>query len=498
MDDGHAEGAGVPAPGGAAGPRPAATERTHPDTTVSFEDVLGVGPFPPIYGRRRALIEELRELDQELSGLAGPRPTDDWALARQQVAPVPAGSKGFSTIPQAIEAIRAGQVIIVVDDEDRENEGDFVMAASAVTPEAVNGMITHGRGLLCLSMTGERLDELGIGQMVPEAAGREETAFTVSVDLDIEGSTGISASDRARTILRAVDPAARPEDFRRPGHVFPLRARPRGVLDREGHTEASIDLARLAGLPPAGVICEIMNPDGTMARLPQLLQIAEQFGMHLVTIEDLVAYRRRHEVHVRQVADVALPTDVGDFRAIAFESDLDRIEHVALILGDVRGGEAVPVRLHSECLTGDVFGSQRCDCGPQLQEAMRRVAEHGSGVVLYLRGHEGRGIGLVEKLRAYNLQEDGHDTVEANIELGHAADLRDWDAAAQILNELGVESVRLLTNNPAKVAALEANGIRVEGRDSLEIPPTEHNRRYLETKRTKLGHALELGEPDQD
>jgi len=493
MDDGRAGGAEMSE--GVAGPRPEALGDEPPrPPTVFLDDLLGVGPFPPIYGHRRALIEELRELDLELEGLAGPRPTDDWALARQRAAPVPAGRKGFSTIPQAIEAIRQGQVIIVVDDEDRENEGDFVMAASAVTPEAVNGMITHGRGLLCLSMTGQRLDELGIGQMVPEAAGREETAFTISIDLDIEGSTGISAADRARTILHAVDPAADPGDFRRPGHVFPLRAQPGGVLDRQGHTEASVDLARLAGLPAAGVICEIMNSDGTMARLPQLLAIAQQFGMHLVTIEDLVAWRRRQEVHVRRVADVALPTDLGNFRAIAYESDLDRIEHVALVLGDVRDRDAVPVRLHSECLTGDVFGSQRCDCGPQLREAMRRVEEHGSGVVLYLRGHEGRGIGLVDKLRAYTLQESGHDTVEANIELGHAADLRDWDAAAQILSDLGVSSVTLMTNNPAKVAALEVNGIHVAGQEPLQIAPTEHNRRYLETKRTKLGHTLDLGD----
>jgi 3,4-dihydroxy 2-butanone 4-phosphate synthase/GTP cyclohydrolase II len=463
-----------------------------------MDELLGVGPFPPLYGRRRVLLEELRGLEDELSGLAGPRPTDGWALARHAVAPMPAGRKGFSTIPQAIEAIRQGQVVIVVDDEHRENEGDFVMAASAVTPEAVNGMITHGRGLLCLSMTGERLDELGIGQMVPEAFGHEETAFTVSVDLDVKGSTGISAGDRARTILHAIDPDARPNDFRKPGHVFPLRAKPGGVLDREGHTEASVDLARLAGLPPAGVICEIMNPDGTMARLPQLLEIGEQFGMHLVTIEDLVRYRRRKEVHVRRVADVRLPTAVGDFRAIAFESDLDNTDHLALVLGDVRGATNVPVRMHSECLTGDVFGSERCDCGPQLHEAMRRVAENGEGVVLYLRGHEGRGIGLVEKLRAYTLQENGHDTVEANIELGHAADLRDWDAAAQILGELGVESVRLLTNNPAKVASLEDNGIRVEGQEPLEIAPTKHNRAYLETKRTKLGHILELLEAAEE
>ncbi|MBW3661677.1 MAG: bifunctional 3,4-dihydroxy-2-butanone-4-phosphate synthase/GTP cyclohydrolase II [Actinobacteria bacterium] len=383
-------------------------------------------------------------------------------------------------------------MVIVVDDEDRENEGDFVMAADWVTPEAVNFMITHGRGLLCLPLTGERLEELAIQPMVPESAGLEETAFTVSIDLDERGNTGISALDRARCIRRAVSADARPADFRRPGHVFPLRAQDGGVLRRAGHTEAAVDLARLAGLSPAGVICEIMNPDGTMARLPQLLAIAERFDLHVVTIADLIAYRSRAESLVHRVSEATIPTAFGAWRAIGYESAGDGLQHVALVCGDVEGRADVLVRMHSECLTGDVFGSLRCDCGVQLHDAMRLIAEEGAGVVVYIRGHEGRGIGIVHKLHAYKLQDEGKDTVEANLELGFPADSRDYGTGAQILADLGLTTLRLLTNNPLKRSALEGHGLRIVERVALETAPTEHNLKYLEAKRDKLGHELRL------
>ncbi|WP_083441511.1 bifunctional 3,4-dihydroxy-2-butanone-4-phosphate synthase/GTP cyclohydrolase II [Nitriliruptor alkaliphilus] len=396
---------------------------------------------------------------------------------------------GLSSIEDALAAIARGELVIVVDDVDRENEGDLVGAAELVTDEHINTMVTVGRGLVCAPMTGARLDALGLGPMVPEAAGREETAFTVSVDLEVPGSTGISAADRARTIRHLVDEATRPEQLRRPGHVFPLRARPGGVLEREGHTEAAVDLARMAGLAPAGVICEIMNPDGTMARMPELLAMAQRRGLHLITIADLVVHRRRHERQVTRVTETVLPTDHGDFRAIGFRAD-DGQEHLVLARGEL--GDVPLVRVHSECLTGDVLGSRRCDCGEQLEASLAAIAEDGHGALVYLRGHEGRGIGLVEKLRAYALQETGSDTVEANVELGHAPDAREYHAAAQMLLDLGVDRVRLLTNNPIKGQALTAFGVTVTERVAVEVAPNEHNVDYLTTKQRKMGHELRL------
>jgi 3,4-dihydroxy 2-butanone 4-phosphate synthase / GTP cyclohydrolase II len=396
---------------------------------------------------------------------------------------------GLSSIEDALAAIARGQLIIVVDDVDRENEGDLVGAAELVTAEHINTMVTVGRGLVCAPMTGRRLDALGLGPMVPEAAGREETAFTVSVDLEVPGSTGISAADRARTIRHLVDEGTQPGQLRRPGHVFPLRARPGGVLEREGHTEAAVDLARLAGLAPAGVICEIMNPDGTMARMPELLALAQRRELHLITIADLIAYRRRNERQVARVAEATLPTDHGPFRAIGFRAD-DGEEHLVLVRGEL--GDEPLVRVHSECLTGDVLGSRRCDCGEQLDTALAAVAAAGSGAVVYLRGHEGRGIGLVEKLRAYALQDAGSDTVEANVELGHAPDAREYHAAAQMLRELGIDRVRLLTNNPLKGHALTSFGVTVTERVPLEVAPNDHNLAYLTTKQRKMGHELAL------
>jgi 3,4-dihydroxy 2-butanone 4-phosphate synthase / GTP cyclohydrolase II len=425
----------------------------------------------------------------------GPTPRVFPVVRRAPAAalPVPGsrrpGAAGLSTIPEAIAAIRRGELVLVVDDHDRENEGDLVMAAAHVTPEAVNFMVTQGRGLVCLALTPERCDDLDLGPMVPENAGREETAFTVSIDFEEPGSTGISAADRARTIAHALDVAARPADFRRPGHVFPLRARAGGVLERPGHTEAAVDLARLAGLAPAGVICEVMSADGTMARLPELLDLADTHGLHLVTIADLIEYRRRTELLVERVADAVLPTPYGDARALGFVDHAGR-EHLALCFGDVEGSHGALVRVHSECLTGDVFGSLRCDCGEQLDAALRAIAGAGRGVVVYTRGHEGRGIGLVDKLRAYELQDCGQDTVEANLTLGHRADERDFLAAAHVLRSLRLSGVRLLTNNPAKEAALAAFEVDVAERLPIEMAPRPQNLHYLATKRLKLGHQL--------
>jgi len=399
----------------------------------------------------------------------------------------------FSTIDDAIAAIRRGEIVIVVDDPDRENEGDFVMAADRVTAEAVNFMITHGRGLLCLPMTEERAERLGFRMMVDGRSPGDGTAFTVSIDLaSPPGSTGISAPDRARCIRRAASSEASAEDFRAPGHIFPLRAKPGGVLERAGHTEASVDLARLAGFEPAGAICEIMNADGSMARLPDLIEVARAHGLHLVTIADLIAYRMRFESHVQRVAEAEIPTPYGPFRAVAFESEVDGREHLALLFGQPENKPDVLVRMHSECLTGDVFGSLRCDCGAQLQEAMRRIAIEGEGVIVYLRGHEGRGIGMMHKLRAYRLQDAGSDTVEANIELGFPADSRDYGIGAQILVDLGLSTLRLLTNNPAKRAGLEGYGLEIAERVPLETVPTPQNLRYLQAKRDKLGHDLDI------
>src|SRR5919109_3806916 len=398
----------------------------------------------------------------------------------------------FSSVDEAIKAIARGEIVIVVDDPGRENEGDFVMAADRATPGAINFMITHGRGILCLPMAGEALDRLKLGPMVAESTAEGTTAFTVSIDLREPRNTGVSAPDRARCIRRAVHPDARADEFCTPGHVFPLRARDGGVLKRAGHTEAAVDLARFAGLTPAGVICEIMNPDGSMARLDDLVEVGRLHGLHIITIADLIAYRMRRENHVRRVSEAVIPTEFGPFRAVCYESLIDGEHHIALLHGEPEGKDEVLVRMHSECLTGDVFRSLRCDCGAQLREAMRRIAEEGEGVIVYIRGHEGRGIGIGHKLQAYRLQENGADTVEANVELGFPPDARDYGTGAQILVDLGLSTLRLLTNNPAKRAGLEGYGLSVVERVPLESAPTPWNLRYLETKRDKLSHELVL------
>jgi 3,4-dihydroxy 2-butanone 4-phosphate synthase/GTP cyclohydrolase II len=399
----------------------------------------------------------------------------------------------FATIEEALEDFAAGRIVLVVDDADRENEGDFIIAAEKCTPEAVNFMVTHGRGIVCLPVAAWRLDELQIPQMVG-ANGGDETAFTVSIDYGPEITTGTSAQDRAATARAIADAGVKAADFVKPGHVFPLRAKEGGVLRRAGHTEAAVDLSTLAGLFPAGVICEVMNEDGTMARLPELVRVAREHGLKLISIADLIEYRRHREVLVERVAEAAIPTEWGEFRAYAYESLVDGRTHVALVLGEIDDGEGVLTRVHSECLTGDVFGSLRCDCGRQLDRAMAMVGEEGRGVVLYVRGHEGRAIGLTHKLRAYELQDHGRDTVEANLELGFAADQRDYGIGAQILTDLGVRSMRLLTNNPDKRAGLEGYGLAIEERIGLETEPTPQNVDYLRAKREKLGHLLELPE----
>ncbi|MFC2011209.1 bifunctional 3,4-dihydroxy-2-butanone-4-phosphate synthase/GTP cyclohydrolase II [Chloroflexota bacterium] len=402
---------------------------------------------------------------------------------------------GLSSIAEAIEEIKAGKFIIMVDDEDRENEGDLIMAAEKVTPEAINFMALHARGLICMPVTGRRLDELRIPLMVRENTSKYSTAFTVSVEAKRKVTTGISAWDRAETIKAIIDPMTKPEDLAQPGHMFPLQAKDGGVLVRAGHTEAVVDLARLAGLYEAGVICEIMNEDGTMARLPQLEVIAEKFGIKIASVADLIAYRRRHEKLVHRVAEAKLPTRYGEFTAIAYKSDTDTDEHLALVMGDITTEEPVLVRVHSECLTGDVFGSLRCDCGEQVALAMQSIVEEGKGVFLYMR-QEGRGIGFHNKLRAYELQDNGLDTVEANLSLGFAADLRDYGIGAQILADLSLHEIRLLTNNRKKVVGLEGYGLKVVETVPIIAPPNPHNLHYLETKQRKLGHLLEI--PDVD
>jgi len=404
---------------------------------------------------------------------------------------------GLSSIAEAIEDIRAGRFVIIVDDEDRENEGDLAMAAEKVTADAINFMARHARGLICMPIIGERLDQLEIPMMVQNNTAKYGTAFTVSVEAKRNVSTGISAADRAETVRTIVDPAARPEDLVQPGHMFPLRAREGGVLVRAGQTEAIVDLARLAGLYPAGVVCEIMNEDGTMARMPQLEVFAEEFGLKIISVADLIAYRRRHEKLVQRVAEASLPTKYGEFTAIAYKSKTDPDEHVALVIGDISTGEPVLLRVHSECLTSDVFGSVRCDCGEQLQMAMKMIAEEGRGVVLYMR-QEGRGIGFHNKIRAYALQDEGLDTVEANISLGFKADQRDYGIGAQILVDLGLSDVRLLTNNPRKRIGLESYGLKVVETVPIICPPNPHNLHYLETKQAKLGHLLELPQGEDE
>ena len=395
----------------------------------------------------------------------------------------------FATIEEAIEEIRAGRFVVVADDEDRENEGDLTIAAQFVTPDAVNFMATHGRGLICLCLTPERCDELGLRQMTDQNEAQFGTAFTVTIEARDGVSTGISAADRARTIQVAVDPTSTPQDLVSPGHVFPLRARAGGVLKRSGQTEAAVDLARLAGLTAAGVVCEIMKDDGTMARVPDLVGFCERHGLKLVTVADLIEYRRRTEKLVERVVSVRLPTDYGDFQAVAYRETLTGKQHVALVKGDVEGTDDVLVRVHSECLTGDVFHSRRCDCGEQLEQALARIDREGRGVLLYL-SQEGRGIGLLNKLRAYELQEHGLDTVEANIQLGFKADAREYGIGSQILADLGLTTIRVLTNNPKKISGISGFGLEVVSQEPIEVEPNDENRGYLETKRDKLGHTI--------
>lgn len=398
----------------------------------------------------------------------------------------------LATVEEAIEEVKKGRPIIIVDDEDRENEGDLMVAAEKVTPEIINFMSKYGRGLICLAMTPERLDELQLPLMVSDNTAPFQTAFTVSIDAKHGTTTGISAFDRAKTILTAIDPKTRPSDLVRPGHIFPLRARPGGVLERAGQTEASVDLARLAGLYPAGVICEVMNEDGTMARMPQLQKFGEKHNIKILAVADLIKYRLKTERLVKKVTEADLPTKYGLFKIYVFENIINHETHLALVAGEIKENEPVLVRAHSQCLTGDAFGSLRCDCGEQLHLSMKMIAKEGKGVVLYILNHEGRGIGLVNKIIAYSLQDKGEDTVEANKKLGFKADQRDYGIGAQILLSLGVRKIKLLTNNPRKFIGLSGYGLEIIERIPLEVPPNKINKDYLKTKKEKLGHILEM------
>lgn len=394
----------------------------------------------------------------------------------------------FSTILEAVEDIKNGKMVLVVDDEDRENEGDLVMAAEKVTPQAINFMATHARGLICTPMAGELLDRLYMGQMVFKNTDNHETAFTVSVD-HVETTTGISAYERAHTILKLVDDDATGDDFRRPGHVFPLRSRVGGVLRRSGHTEATVDLAVLAGLKPAGVCCEIMNDDGDMARLPELIEFAKKHDIKMISVADLIAYRNKYDNIVRRIAETKLPTKHGMFKLIAYENDVDDQCHLAIVNGDISGKDSILVRVHSECLTGDALGSLRCDCGEQLQAAMAMIAKEGQGAIIYMR-QEGRGIGLANKLKAYALQDQGMDTVEANVALGFAPDMRDYGVGAQIMADLGLSTIRLMTNNPAKRVGISGHGITIVDTVPIEVETNKYNAKYLSCKKLKMGHVL--------
>ncbi len=397
----------------------------------------------------------------------------------------------LATIPEAIKDIKAGKFVIVVDDEDRENEGDLVIAAEKVTAESINFMATHGRGLICMPVTGERLDELRIPMMAANNTSKFTTPFSIAVEAREGTTTGISAADRARTVQVIINPETKPEDILMPGHMFPLRARDGGVLVRGGQTEATVDLARLAGLKPAGVLCEIMNADGTMARLPQLEVFAKKHGLIIISVADLIAYRYRHERLVQKVAEAKLPTPFGDFKVIAFKSSVHADEHLAMVMGNVATDEPVLVRVHSQCLTGDVFHSLRCDCGEQIEMSMKKIAEEGRGVVLYLR-QEGRGIGIHNKIKAYALQDEGMDTVEANLSLGFKADHRDYGVGAQILADLGIRRMRLMTNNPKKISGLASYGLEIVEQLPITAEPNRYNRRYLQTKQKKMGHMMEV------
>lgn len=398
----------------------------------------------------------------------------------------------FDPVEDAIAAIGRGEIVVVVDDEDRENEGDLIMAAEFATEETLAFFVRHTSGVICAPVSDARADELDLPLMVSMNTEAMRTAFTVSIDYRHGTSTGISAHDRALTLRKLIDPSATSVDFARPGHIFPLRARPGGVLKRAGHTEAAIDLSRMAGLSEGGVLCEIVNDDGTMARVPDLITFAKEHGLVFISIADLVRYRRRTEKLVRRLSEATIPTRYGDFKAVVFESELDGIQHVAFTRGEVEGADDVLVRVHSECLTGDIFGSMRCDCGPQLDQALEKIAEQGQGVLVYLRGHEGRGIGLGHKIRAYDLQEQGRDTVDANLELGLPADSREYGIGAQILVDLGVTTMRLMTNNPAKYGGLDGYGLQITGRVSSQVTPNEKNIAYLRTKQEKMGHLLDL------